>query len=43
MFLESIVFDYCTVIRFVSTSAKFGISTVAGLNGTHVEEKLRAF
>jgi hypothetical protein len=24
---------YCTIIRFVTTSAKFGISTVVGLNG----------
>ncbi len=29
----------CTVIRFVSTSAKFGICTVVGLNGTLVEAK----
>jgi hypothetical protein len=30
-----------TVIRFVSTSAKFGICTVVGLNGTLVEDKMR--
>ncbi len=34
---------YCTVIRFVSTSAKFGICTVVGLNGTLVEDKMRTF
>jgi hypothetical protein len=30
-----------TVIRFVSTSAKFGICNVVGLNGTLVEDKMR--
>ncbi len=30
---------YCTVICFVSIHAKFGIYTVAGLNGTLVEAK----
>jgi hypothetical protein len=29
------------VIRFVSTSAEFGICTVAGVNGTLVEDKMR--
>jgi hypothetical protein len=32
-----------TVIRFVSTSGKFGICTVVGLNGTLVEGKMRIF
>ncbi len=32
-----------TVIRFVSTSAKFGIFTVVGLNGTLVEDEMRTF
>ncbi len=32
-----------TVIRFVSTSAKFGIGTVVGLNETVVEDKMRWF
>ncbi len=32
-------FTHCTVIRLVSTSAKFGICTVVSLNGTLVEEK----
>jgi hypothetical protein len=32
-----------TVIRFVSIRAKFGISTVTGLNGTLVEAKIRKF
>jgi hypothetical protein len=35
---------YCgakyTVIRFVSTSAKFGICIAVGLNGTLVEDKI---
>jgi hypothetical protein len=31
----------CTVIRFVSMNAKFGICTVVGLNGTLVETKIR--
>ncbi len=33
----------CSVIRFVSISAKFGICTVVGLNGTLVEAKKRTF
>ena len=28
----------CTVIHFVSSSAKFGLCTVAGLNGAFVEK-----
>jgi hypothetical protein len=32
-----------TVIRFVSTGAKFGIYTVVGLHGTLVEDKMRTF
>jgi hypothetical protein len=32
-----------TVIRFVTTSAKFAICTVLGLNGILVEEKIRTF
>jgi hypothetical protein len=31
----------CTVIRFVSISAKFGICTDVVLNGTLVEAKIR--
>jgi hypothetical protein len=31
------------VIRFVSKSAKFGIFTVVGLNGTLVEDKIHTF
>jgi hypothetical protein len=30
-----------TVIRFVSTGAKFGICTVVGLNGILVKDKMR--
>ncbi len=30
-----------TIIRFVSTSAKFSICTVMGLNGTLLEDKMR--
>jgi hypothetical protein len=30
-----------TVIRFVSTRAKFGICTVESLNGTLVEDEMR--
>ncbi len=30
-----------TAIRFVSSSAKFGICTAVGLNGTLVEDKIR--
>jgi hypothetical protein len=33
----------CTVIRFVSINAKFGICTVVGLNGTLVEGKIRTW
>jgi hypothetical protein len=33
----------CTVIRFFSTSASFGICTVVGLNGTLSEDKMRTF
>ncbi len=33
----------CTVIRFVSISAKFAICTVVNLNGTLVEAKIRTF
>ncbi len=36
------VLDY-TVIRFVSTNAKFGICTVMCLNGTLVEDKMHIF
>jgi hypothetical protein len=32
-----------TVICFVSTSAKFGICTVVGINGKLVEDKMRTF
>jgi hypothetical protein len=32
-----------TVVYFVSTSAKFGISTSAGLTGTRIEAKMRTF
>ncbi len=32
-----------TVIRFVSISAKFGICTGVGLNGTPVEAKIRIY
>ncbi len=32
-----------TVIRFVSTSAKFGTCTVVRVNGTLVEDKIRTF
>jgi hypothetical protein len=32
---------YYTVIPFVSISAKFGICTVVGLNGTLAEKKLK--
>jgi hypothetical protein len=32
-----------TFIRFVSSSAKFGICTVVGLNGTLVDAKIRTF
>ncbi len=32
-----------TVIRFVSSSAKFGICTVVGLNGTLFEAKIGTF
>jgi hypothetical protein len=35
--------DYYTAICFFSTTAKFGICTVAGLNGTLVEDKIRKF
>ncbi len=38
-----IYLDYYTVIRFFSTTAKFAICTVAGLNGTLVEDKMRTF
>jgi hypothetical protein len=31
----------CTVIRFISISAKFAICTVVDLNGTLVEAKIR--
>jgi hypothetical protein len=31
----------CTVIRFVAISAKVGISTFVGLNGTLAETKIR--
>jgi hypothetical protein len=31
----------CTVIRFLSTSAKFDICIVVGLNRTLVEDKMR--
>jgi hypothetical protein len=31
-----------TVIRFLSTNAKFGICTVVDLNGTLVEDKMRS-
>jgi hypothetical protein len=33
----------CTVIRFVSNNAKFGICTVVGLNGTLIEAKIRTW
>jgi hypothetical protein len=32
-----------TVIRFVSISAKFGICTIVGLNGTLVKAKIRTW
>ncbi len=32
-----------TVVYFVSTSAKFGISTSAGLTRTCIEAKMRSF
>ncbi len=32
-----------TVIHFISTSARFGICTVVGLNETLVEDKMRTF
>jgi hypothetical protein len=32
-----------TVIRFVSTRAKFGICTVVGLNETLVKDEMRTF
>ncbi len=32
-----------TIIRFVSTSAKFSICTVMGLNETLLEDKMRKF
>jgi hypothetical protein len=32
-----------TVIRFFSASAKFGTCTVENINGTLVEDKMRAF
>ncbi len=38
-----IYLDYYTVIRFFSTNPKFGICTVADLNGTLVEDKVRTF
>jgi hypothetical protein len=41
--VRSILERLHTVIRFVSTNAKFGICTVVGLNGTLVEEKMRKF
>ncbi len=37
------LYQSTTVIRFVSTSAKFGICTVVDLNGTLVEDKMRIF
>ncbi len=33
----------CTVIQLVSTSAKFDICTIVGLNGTLVEAKMHTF
>jgi hypothetical protein len=36
-------FNSYTVIRFFSTSAKFGICTVMGLNRTLVEDKMHTF
>jgi hypothetical protein len=33
----------CTVIRFVSTIANFGICTVVGLNETLIEAKICSF
>ncbi len=33
-------FAIYTVIRFISTRAKFGICTVVGLNGTLVKDKI---
>ncbi len=42
-FMKDTRFINCTVIRFVSTNAKFGICTVVGLNGTLVEDKMRKF
>ncbi len=33
----------CTVIRFVSISAKFCICTVVGVSGTLVKAKMRTF
>jgi hypothetical protein len=35
------IFCTCTIIRFVSISAKFGIGTVVGLNGALVDAKIR--
>ncbi len=34
---------FCTVIRFLWVSAKFGTCTVVSVNGTHVEDKMRRF
>jgi hypothetical protein len=34
---------HCTVIQEVSTSTKFDICTVVGLNGTLVGDKIRKF
>jgi hypothetical protein len=41
--LSCLVLLFCTVIRFVSISAKFGICNVVSLNGTLVEVKIRTW
>ncbi len=41
--LSYLVLLFCTVIRFVSISAKYGICTVVSLNGTLVEVKIRTW
>ncbi len=43
--LDATALYFCcrTVIRFVSTSEKFGICTIVGLNGTLLEDQMRRF
>ncbi len=37
------IYFYCTIICFVSVSAKLGICTVVSVNGTLVEAKMCTF